>query len=236
MHASSELIIDIDDISYKINNQLILQNISLCVHQSEFIGIIGPNGAGKTSLLSIITGLVKPTTGKFYVQPSNIGYIPQQTGQADAQVPINVLEVVKMGAKGNSRLANNALNQVNMQKYAHTKFSNLSGGQRQLVLIAKAIASSPQILILDEPTTGVDEHSQLNFFKILNNLQNNKVAIVMVSHDIDSVLSSVSRIICLNKTILYDGPVNDFESNKIMPLMYGQNHKLIHHKHGKNNA
>lgn len=165
-----------------------------------------------------------------------MGYVPQRGFMREHQVPISVLEIVKLGAKGVSVRALAALEQVGMSAFAHRRFNELSGGQQQRVLIAKAVASEPDILILDEPTTGIDEQSQAAFYQILSNLHASGVAVLMVSHDVDMVLDQVTRVMCLNQTILYDGRPEHFETDRYLPSAFGRQHRLLHHQHGGDHA
>lgn len=206
------------------------------MHTGEFIGLIGPNGAGKTTLLKVLLGLLEPTGGQLSKKPQSIGYVPQRGSSYDAQVSLSVIEVVGLGSRGEFDEAKQALSEVRMQAFAKHRFTELSGGQQQRVLIAKALASKPNILMLDEPTTGVDSHSQADFFDTLARLHKNGLAIVMVSHDVDTVLSVVTRVICLNRTIVYDGTPEHFETDKYLPSLYNQQHIMLHHRHeGGNN-
>ncbi len=217
----------------RYNAHTILDNISLCVHSREFIGIIGPNGAGKTTLLRVLLGLARPQAGKVARHGRSIGYIPQRGSLVANQVPMSVMEVVLLGAAGDGVVAKKALKAVDLLAMAAQRFHELSGGQQQRVLIAKALASHSSILILDEPTTGIDEASQENFFQILEHLKLQGITIIMVSHDVDAVLHQVNRVICLNRTILYDGSPDKFESDKWMPEVYGAKHRHLHHGHGE---
>lgn len=230
-HVSKKLLLDADNIGVTIGSNIILEDISFCVHAGEFVGLIGPNGAGKTTLLRVLLGLMLPTQGQLSMKPQNIGYVPQRGYTHDNQVPLSVLEVVKLGARGNNERAKQALLEVNMQNAARKRFTELSGGQQQRVLIAKALASNPTILILDEPTTGVDNNSQAEFFETMFRLHKKGIAVVMVSHDVDTVLKVVTRVMCLNRSILYDGPPQHFEEDKFMPRLYNQQHVLLHHQH-----
>lgn len=220
-----------DDLDVVLGNEKVLDKLSFCIHNGEFIGLIGPNGAGKTTLLKIILGLMRPSSGKVSTSNSIIGYIPQHGFAQDNQVPMSVLEVVKLGSKGNAPLALEMLEEVGMSPFAHKRIRELSGGQQQRVLIAKALASNPAVLILDEPTTGIDEQSQNQFYQILGKLQDKGITVVMVSHDVDTVLKLVSRVICLNRTILYDGAPEHFEADRYLPKLYGQQHRVLHHQH-----
>jgi len=232
-HADKQLLLDADDLSVSFGAEQVLQHVSMCVHRGEFIGLIGPNGAGKTTLLKALLGLLRPQHGTVKKQKGMVvGYIPQRGSQAVTAVPINVMEVVLLGAHGNRTSANDALQAVRMADMARKRFADLSGGQQQRVMIAQALASQPDILFLDEPTTGIDEHSQAAFYTILHELQERGIAIVMVSHDVDTVLTLVTRVICLNGSIVYDGAPEHFESDKHLPDMYKKQHMLLHHHHG----
>jgi len=123
-----------------------------------------------------------------------------------------------------------------MEAYAGKRFTELSGGQQQRVSIAKALAANADVLILDEPAAGIDEHSQIEFYDLLKDLQAQGVTIIMVSHEVDTVLRLVTRVICLNRTILYDGPPEHFEADKYLPHAYQQQHVRLHHHHEDDHA
>jgi zinc transport system ATP-binding protein len=232
-HASKQLLIDADNVQVSHGIETVLADVSLCIHSGEFVGLVGPNGAGKTTLLKVLLGLLRPQQGTVTrAKHMVVGYIPQRGSQAIPQVPVSVLEVVLLGAKGDTAAANAALADVKMADVAHKRFTELSGGQQQRVAIAKALAAKPDVLILDEPTTGIDEHSQTAFYDILSRLQQQGITIIMVSHDVDTVLRLVTRVICINGSIVYDGVPEHFEADKYLPDAYKQQHMLLHHHHG----
>lgn len=229
-HKQETLLLDIDNLSVKYGSEYAIKDISFCVHSGEFIGLIGPNGAGKTTLLKAVLGLLEPTDGKVMRQQASIGYVPQHSAAYSGIVPISVLEIVSLGA--NPELAMQALAKVHMQNLAGKKFTELSSGQQQRVGIAKALAGNADVLVLDEPATGIDERSQTEFYKLLHELQSQGVTIILVSHEVDTVLKLVTRVICLNRSVLYDGPPKHFEADKYMPKVYKQQHVRLHHQHG----
>jgi zinc transport system ATP-binding protein len=236
-HATNELLLDIDNVRVDLGPQTAIDQISFCIHGGEFIGLIGPNGAGKTTLLRAMLGLQAVTSGSIkHVHTAVIGYVPQRGNLYNGQIPMNVLEVVKLGSRGSVEAAKQALEAVSMLDASHKLFTDLSGGQQQRVAIAKALASNPSMLLLDEPTTGIDESSQHEFYEILHTLQERGLTIIIVSHDIDAVLNLVTRVICLNQTILYDGPPEHFESDKYLPSLYKAQHRMLHHHHGEHHA
>jgi len=232
-HARKQTLIDVDNLTVHLGGEVALDNVSVCVHAGEFIGIIGSNGAGKTTLLRTILGLIRPTAGKISQKESVISYIPQNGNLYNGTVPISVLEVVKLGAAGSASIAKDSLKMVGLDGLENRRFTDLSGGQRQRVSIAKALSSNPDILILDEPTTGIDERSQEEFYQILHDLQNKGITIVTVGHEIETLIKHATRIICLNRKLLYDGPPETFDPQKHLPTFYKSQHELLHHHDGE---
>lgn len=206
-----------ENISFSYGNTPILENASFSVPQLELMTIIGPNGGGKTTLLKLMLGLIEPSQGNIEVLGKNvhdararIGYMPQHI-DFDAKFPISTLEVVLMGLAdkrifgwygGSERgQARSALDEIGLSGLEKTPFSDLSGGQRQRVLMARAIVSSPDILLLDEPTSNIDAETEERFRDILLRL-NRRMTILMVSHDLGFVSNFVKTVICVNKRVL----------------------------------
>lgn len=214
-----EKLIEIKDISAGYDTKPILSHISLDVWEKDFLGIIGPNGGGKTTLLKIILGLMKPSSGKvlFYENghptPSvKIGYLPQ-INPIDKKFPISVYDVVASGLASETPLFGSLTNgqkerigahieKMGLAAYSDRAIGELSGGQLQRVLLARALVSSPKLLILDEPNTYVDKKFESQFYELLGNI-NQETAIILVSHDIGTILSLVKNIACINETIHY---------------------------------
>lgn len=187
----------------------------------DFLGIIGPNGGGKTTLLKVILGLINPSRGSVTVLGDSpersrryIGYVPQ-ISQFDREFPVTVLDVVLMGRLGrkgilrryseeDKRVAYEVLESVEMLELKDNQIGKLSGGQLQRVLLARALASDPKILLLDEPTASIDEPTKTELYELLKNL-NRKVTIVLVSHDIGVISSHVDKIACINRKLFYHG-------------------------------
>jgi len=195
----------------------VLQNVHLEVFKDDFLGIVGPNGGGKTTLLKLMLGLVLPHKGQVRVLGAaprrvraRIGYVPQHA-QVDASVPADVLDVVLMGRLSHSlwgpkyssrdvAKARDALAQTGTEALARRPIGTLSGGQRQRVLIARALAGDAELLLLDEPTAGVDVHMERGLFDLLRKM-NETIPIVMISHDVSFVSSKLKRVACLNRTL-----------------------------------
>lgn len=213
--------IEIDNLSAGYGSEPILKSIDLIVKELDFIGIIGPNGGGKSTLLKVLLGLIKPMQGQVKIMGKSvewgrqsIGYVPQFV-EFDRNFPVRVEEVVQMGRLGQRKLfqrynskdrsiVKKALERVEMWEMRRRPLAELSGGQRQRVYIARALASQPKILILDEPTASVDSRISGSIYKLLGEL-NQYMTIILVSHDLASVYAHVKSIGCLNRTLHYHG-------------------------------
>ena len=218
-------ILEIKSVFAGYNDEIILKDVSLDIFDDDFIGIIGPNGGGKTTLLNVILGLIKPFKGtvKFFddirtERHNKIGYLPQ-LNKIDNKFPITVKEVVLSGliyglgllkryTKADKLIAEEILKKIGICDIKDASIGELSGGQMQKVLLARAIISSPRLLILDEPNTFVDNQFEGELYKILQEL-NNEMAIIIVSHDLGTIASYVKTIACVNGSLHYH------KSNKI---------------------
>jgi zinc transport system ATP-binding protein len=212
-------VIEVKDVWFSYNSLEVLESIDLTVYEDDFVGIIGPNGGGKSTLLKIILGLLTPDRGEVRVLGSTprrkrhlIGYVPQHT-EFDRDFPVTVRQVVLMGrlshrgriksfTREDHRVSEEAITKVEIADIANRQMGMLSGGQRQRVFLARALASDPKILILDEPTASVDTRAEINFFDILREL-NQRMAIVMVSHDVGMISAYVKTIACLRHRLIY---------------------------------
>jgi zinc transport system ATP-binding protein len=199
----------------------VLEDINFELNDCDFLGLIGPNGGGKSTLLKVILGLIKPDRGEvkvFGLDPtaarSHVGYMPQKT-TFDKSFPVTALEVVLMGRFNRAGLmrryspmdreaALHALGAVGMQDRAQKEIGSLSGGEQQRIFVARSLVGEPKLLLLDEPTTGIDAAQQNEFYELLCRL-NKKIAIVLVSHDLTAVSKYVNKIACLNQRLYYHG-------------------------------
>ncbi|MDD3468472.1 MAG: ABC transporter ATP-binding protein [Thermoguttaceae bacterium] len=218
---------------------LVLDDVSLTIGDHEFLGIIGPNGGGKSTLLRMIPGLLTPTSGSVRVfgdppkkSGAQIGYVPQRA-QLDATVPATVLDVVLTGlvsqnpwgwrySKAQQEAACEALRKTEMLELRHRTMNMLSGGQRQRALIARALVSNAKLLLLDEPTAGLDPNIAHSIADLLHNLSDT-LSIVIVSHDVLFVTPHLKRIACLNRRLTCDA-IHEFDCDSVTQ-MYRQ---LIH--------
>ena len=212
-------VVEIKNLSFAYEKELILENINLNVEKKDFLAIIGPNGGGKSTLLKIILGIHSYKEGDVKVlgktpkkSLTKIGYVPQNTN-VNTDFPIKVIEVVMMGhvegkrplfgyGKHEELCAMGALEQVGMANFAQTKIGSLSGGQRQRVMIARALCAHPQILILDEPTSSIDITGQREIYELLKAL-NEHITIIVVSHDISVILEYANKAAHVNKNLSY---------------------------------
>ncbi len=211
----SEKALEIKNLSAGYEGEIVIKDIDLDIDHGEFFGLIGPNGGGKSTLLKAILGLIEPIKGtiRIYGKPPTIGrrfvgYVPQYS-TFDKDFPITVKNVVLMGRRRNKGLkpwysrkdldvVKDSLSQVNMLEYMDRHIDALSGGQKQRVFIARALATSPRMLLLDEPTASVDAQVEESIYKLLTDL-NAEITIILVTHDIGVISSHVSTVACLNK-------------------------------------
>ncbi|MDW7739337.1 MAG: metal ABC transporter ATP-binding protein [Bacillota bacterium] len=222
-------IISFSNLGVKFNGPPVLENISFDVMAGELVGIIGPNGAGKTTLLRTILGLIPPVKGELKVLNKSIdqlnsirdkiGYMPQ-TQLFEKRFPLSASDVVSTGLlsrgtilrrlKNSSEVIFRALELVGMQEYIQKPFQDLSGGEQQRILLARALVRNPELLLLDEPNNGLDFPSQQKFNKLLQRLKlENNLTIILVSHDLVSVSAIADRLICINRIMHIHGHPGD---------------------------
>jgi len=235
--------IKIENVSFSYNGFRVLESVNLTVYERDFLSLVGPNAGGKTTLLKLILGLLKPTSGSIQVLGlppakacSRIGYMPQHAN-LDPLFPVSVLDVVLMGRMGNGRRfgffgksdrekAEEALRKVELQDVRNRSFSDLSGGQHQRVLIARALVTDPDLLLLDEPTSNVDAAVETELFELLNHL-NEKMTVVLVTHDLGFVSSYVKRVACVNRSVVVHATHEI--SGEMINELYGSEVQMVRH-------
>lgn len=212
MHSPASLpanIVNVDGVSLTLGGETILRDIHLEVEPGDFLALIGPNGGGKSTLVRLMLGLLRPTSGRILCSEKLIGYVPQNT-DINITFPITVLDVVLMGHRrgifGYSDAARqsayDALRKVGLASYADARIGALSGGQRQRVMIARALQNDPKLLILDEPTSNIDPEGQFEIYELLKKLNADKTVIV-VSHDISIVVQYAAKVAYVNRTLTF---------------------------------
>jgi zinc transport system ATP-binding protein len=195
----------------------VLRDVDLEVERGEFVAIAGPNGGGKTTLVRLVVGLEQPTSGRVELMVRKVGYLPQRT-QAGIDAPVTVRELVTTGRASRARLigplsaadrmsVQDAIDRVGLSPNADRRLTTLSGGQQQRAFIAKALAADPELLVLDEPTTGVDVEAQDAIAALLQRLRSElEMTILYVSHEFGAVERFVERIVLVRGGIVFDGP------------------------------
>lgn len=240
---SEKVVIETTDLSFSYDERPVLSDVNVSIRKGDFVSIVGPNGGGKTTLLELFMGLHRPASGKVLIlnQPpekmrSKIGYMPQHMS-FDWDFPVSVLDVVLMGRlagnwnplfykKADKQLALCALCEVGLEEKAGEKFSKLSGGQKQRTLIARALVSGPEMLLLDEPTSNLDYVVNERFYELLRHL-NEKMTILIVSHDVGFVSRFVDRVVCVNQKVI-EHPMMEIEDEGLNNL-YGSEMKFVRH-------
>lgn len=246
-----ENIIDIRSLSFQYGTRSVLENINLQVKKGSFLGLVGPNGSGKSTLLKCILGLLQPNKGEItlFGQPINkfnhwekIGFVSQKANSFNSGFPASVFEVVSMGLFGKVGLfrfltkqhkekVREVIELVGMTEYTKQNIGELSGGQQQRVFIARALVSDPELLILDEPTVGVDIRSANNFYSMLSDLNKKGITLLLVTHDVTAMTEHVNAVACLNKQLHFHGNTKDFQENHGLSAFHGQEVHLLTHNH-----
>jgi zinc transport system ATP-binding protein len=225
MADEQKTIVEMSHVYFAYNSMQVLEDIDFSILEKDFLGIIGPNGGGKTTILRMILGFIEPVRGVVTVfgKPpgearGQVGYV-SQIFTFDFDFPISVLEVVRMGRIGrrgfmkrysreDTAAAERALNRVGLSDFGDRRIGSLSGGQIQRVLIARALAGEPKLLLLDESLSSIDSKWQNAFYELLKEL-NREMAIVLVSHDIGALSVHVEKVACLNRKLYYHGATKE---------------------------
>ncbi|TMW73827.1 metal ABC transporter ATP-binding protein [Alteribacter natronophilus] len=246
--------IEIKDLSFAYNGQNVLEDINLTIKEGSFLGLVGPNGSGKSTLIKCLLSLLKPDQGEIrlfgeklarFDSWSDIGFVSQKANSFNSGFPATVFEVVSMGLYGKVGLfrflkkkhkeeVRNAIRQVEMEDYMNANIGQLSGGQQQRVFIARALVSKPKLLILDEPTVGVDAKSVNRFYDMLKDLNVNQgITLILVTHDVGAMTEYVTDVACLNRHLHFHGDTKEYEEQEedMMSRMYGHDVQVLTHNH-----
>jgi zinc transport system ATP-binding protein len=243
-------IVELRDISVTYaNGVLALEGITLDVNDKDLIALIGPNGAGKSTLLKVILGLIKPTTGTVRLLGSEdltknlkyVGYVPQSAQARDQTLPFSVFETVMLGRTPQAglfhgmgtkdrRKVEEMLKLFGIFELKDRKIGQLSGGQSQRVFLAKAMVANPKLLLLDEPTSGVDTTSKTEFYNTLDRLNKETgIAVILSSHDIGVITKIANRVLCINRSQFFCGGNADFNASAEIHKVYDHPVEIVDH-------
>lgn len=250
----TDSVVTLENINHAFENKVVLNNVNLDIKRGTFMGMVGPNGGGKTTLIKILLGLLKPDQGsvKLLHEPidtfkdwNQIGFVSQKSNSFNKGFPATVFEVVAMGltakigylkffTKKHKDKVLHAIQQVGMEEFAYQNIGNLSGGQQQRVFIARALVSEPALLILDEPTVGVDYKNVQRFYELLHQLNTEQnITLLLVTHDTGAMTEYATDIVCLNQTLHFHGKSAEYTSltEQDLSRIYGHPVSIIKHDH-----
>jgi len=215
-------LIEITNLKVRYGSKIVLQNMNLSVADGEIVTIVGPNGSGKTTLFKAIIGTAPISTGKVKLRSNlKIGYVPQQL-IIDQSLPITVERFLKVAQKTTANALEKALNLVGVEDILKFQMSNLSGGELQRVLLARALIGEPDVLLLDEATRGLDQPGVATFYRKVDDIRKNTdCTVLMISHGLHVVMSASDRVICLNGHICCEGAPDSVASSPEYKALFG---------------
>lgn len=243
---------EVRNLSFIRGGNEILKSVNLSILEGEYCAIIGPNGGGKTTLIRLLMGLEKPSSGSIrlfgidqakFRAWNRIGYVPQRSALVDASFPATVREVVAMGRYAQRGIfglesaediaaIEESMEQMGVADLRERLIGHLSGGQRQRVMIARALASHPKVLIVDEPNTGVDVESQHRFYELLRFLNKNRgISILFITHDVGVIAEDISKLYFVNQTLLLSQTPQEMLRCDQMSRLYGTPAHVVSHNH-----
>ncbi|QPV61724.1 metal ABC transporter ATP-binding protein [Halosimplex litoreum] len=236
---AAEPIIDLADVTFGYTATPVVEDVSLAIDPGEYVAVVGPNGSGKSTLMQLMLGLLEPDAGTArlfgvdadrFDDGEQVGYVAQHASAAK-EMPITVREVVKMGrfahvgfgrlSEADWAIVDDALETVGMTAFADRRVTQLSGGQRQRAFIARALAGEADLLVLDEPTVGVDAESVDAFYDLLADLNAEGITVLLIEHDLGAVVEHADRVVCLNREVYFDGPTDEFVDSDALARAFG---------------
>ena len=243
--TTTESVLDLAGVTFGYTATSVVEDVSLAIGPGEYVALVGPNGSGKSTLMKLMVGLLEPDAGTArlfgeragrFDDGERVGYVAQEASAAK-EMPITVREVVKMGRfphVGFGRLSSedwaivdDALATVGMSAFAGRRVTQLSGGQRQRAFIARALASEADLLVLDEPTVGVDAESVDAFYDLLGALNAEDITVLLIEHDLGAVVEHADRVVCLNREVYFDGPTEEFVESDALARAFGTEARFL---------
>ncbi len=245
-HQTDKPILEVTNVTVNFPGHTALKDVCFHLHVGERVAVVGPNGAGKSTLFKVIAGVLPATTGEVKVFGSSSGehvciaYIPQRS-QIDWHFPVSVEDVVMMGRAAKMKpflppdrhhreIVRHALTTVDMQDLASRQISQLSGGQQQRMFIARALAQEAELMLMDEPLTGLDDPAQESLLNLMKKLQAENVTIMAATHDLDQAAQYFDRIMLLNHQLIRFGASNEVLSPENLKIAYGGRLRFLEDK------
>ncbi len=236
-HETNQPVLDVSHLTVRYNGRVALEDVTFHLHEGERIAVVGPNGAGKSTLFKVVAGVLQPNSGEVNIYGSRplahvcIGYIPQRS-QVDWAFPVSVADVVMMGRsaklgpfnwphKKDWEFVNHALETVELSSLAARQIGQLSGGQQQRMFIARALAQEAELMLMDEPLSGLDTPSQEGILNLLDRLKKENVTVLVATHDLEQAASHFDRIMLLNHRLVAFGNPNEVLHTKNLISAYG---------------
>lgn len=242
-------VVEVENATFGYGDRPVLSGVSLTVEDGEFLGVVGPNGSGKSTLLELVLGLRNPDEGSVRLfgehprkgrENGRVGYVAQNV-TAVSGMPATVREVVAAGraphlgvgfaGERDRNAVERAVETVGITDLADSRIDRLSGGQQQRAFIARALAAAADVLVLDEPTVGVDAESRASFYGLLRDLNRDGLTVILVEHDIGVVTEHADRIACVNRELYFHGDADEFAAGDALADAYGANQRQLHHDH-----
>ena len=235
MGIENNILVKLKDVGLKRNDKWLVKGVSLVVEKGKIITLIGPNGSGKSTTAKIALGLHKNIEGEVQKLTDKIGYVPQKIS-IDWTLPLRVKDFMLLTDDLNDKLIDEALTLTGVDHLKNKNLGNLSGGEFQRVLLARAISKKPELLVLDEPVQGVDFTGEIALYELIKKIsQNLNCGILLISHDLHTVMSATDHVVCLNGHVCCSGSPLDVAKNKEYKALFGekasQTLSIYEHKH-----
>ncbi len=252
MKEDKAAVLEVKNLDVFRSNALVIKNANFTIWRGDYAGIVGPNGGGKTSLLLALLGILQKKRGEIRIFGEDIesfsrwekvAYVSQEATNFDPGFPMSVRELVALGRMNRFNIGrrlkredwkavDEALDFMGISDISDTRIGHLSGGQKQRIFVAKALVRSPEMILLDEPVTGVDAETQERFYKKLSNLNIEKgITILVVTHDLAAVFCRMSKVLCVNLAVNVSEITGDIEPNKVLRKAYGEHFHFVFHRH-----